>query len=95
MLFVKEAGSLLHDLWAPGHHRNYILLDLTLDTVIKCHIMTLIQDLEKYRLEHKITQEQLAKKLGVAFATVNRWLNGKYKPRKIQQYHIEKLLRRK
>jgi len=54
--------------------------------------MILIQNLEKYRLEHKITQEQLAKELGVAFATVNRWLNGKYKPRKIQQYHIEKLL---
>ena len=57
--------------------------------------MTLIQDLEKYRLENKITQEQLAKDLGVAFATVNRWLNGKYKPRKIQQYHIEKLLKGK
>nr|MBU1328987.1 helix-turn-helix domain-containing protein [Candidatus Omnitrophota bacterium] len=56
--------------------------------------MTLIRNLEKYRLEHKITQEQLAKELGVAFATVNRWLNGKYKPRKIQQYHIEKLLKR-
>ena len=56
--------------------------------------MTLVQDLEKYRLENKITQEQLAKKLGVAFATVNRWLNGKYKPRKIQQYHIEKLLKK-
>ena len=55
--------------------------------------MTLIQDLEKYRLENKITQEQLAKELGVAFATVNRWLNGKYKPRKIQQYYIEKLLK--
>ena len=55
--------------------------------------MTLIQDLETYRLENKITQEQLAKNLGVAFATVNRWLNGKYKPRKIQQYHIEKLLK--
>ena len=55
--------------------------------------MTLIQDLEKYRLENKITQEQLAKELGVAFATVNRWLTGKYNPRKIQQYHIEKLLK--
>jgi transcriptional regulator with XRE-family HTH domain len=54
--------------------------------------MNLIQDLEIYRLENKITQEQLAKELGVAFATVNRWLNGRYKPRKIQQYHIEKLL---
>ena len=57
--------------------------------------MTLIENLEKYRLEHKITQEQLAKELGVAFATVNRWLNGKYKPRKTQQYHIEKLLTRR
>ena len=55
--------------------------------------MTLIQNLEKYRLENKITQEQLAKELGVAFATVNRWLNGKYKPRKIQQYHVEKMLK--
>jgi transcriptional regulator with XRE-family HTH domain len=55
--------------------------------------MTLIQDLEKYRLEHKITQEKLAKELGVAFATVNRWLNGKCTPRKVQQYHIEKLLK--
>ena len=55
--------------------------------------MTLIQELEKHRLEHKITQEQLAKELGVAFATVNRWLNGKYKPRKIQQYHIDKYLK--
>jgi putative transcriptional regulator len=55
--------------------------------------MTLIQDLEKYRLEHKITQEQLAKDLGVAFATVNRWLNSKTTPRKMQQCHIEKLLK--
>ena len=57
--------------------------------------MNLIQNLEQYRLEHKITQEHLAKELGVAFATVNRWLNGKYKPRKIQQYHIEKFLKEK
>ncbi len=55
--------------------------------------MKLIKDLENYRLEHKITQEQLAKELGVAFATVNRWLNGRYKPRKMQQYHIEKYLK--
>ena len=56
--------------------------------------MNLIKNLEKYRLKNKITQEQLAKELGVAFATVNRWLKGKYKPRKIQQYHIEKLLKK-
>lgn len=57
--------------------------------------MDIIEKLERYRLEHKISQEQLAKELGVAFATVNRWLNGKCKPGKIQAYHIEKFLKGK
>ena len=52
----------------------------------------LVKQLEEYRLEHRIPQEELAKKLGVAFSTVNRWINGKTKPGKIQRYHIEKLL---
>jgi Helix-turn-helix. len=55
--------------------------------------MDLIKRLEIYRLENKIPQEELAKKLGVAFSTVNRWLNRKSKPNKIQSYHIEKLLK--
>ena len=54
----------------------------------------LIKDLETFRFEHKLTQQQIGKKLGVAFATVNRWLNGKAKPSKIHIYHIEKLIRR-
>ncbi len=57
--------------------------------------MDLIKRLETYRLENKIPQEELADKLGVAFSTVNRWLNGKSKPNKIQSYHIEKLLKKK
>ncbi|MBU0634872.1 MAG: helix-turn-helix transcriptional regulator [Candidatus Omnitrophica bacterium] len=57
--------------------------------------MNIIQELEKYRLEHKITQSKLARELGVAFATVNRWLNGKCKPGKIQSYHLEKFLNKK
>jgi transcriptional regulator with XRE-family HTH domain len=57
--------------------------------------MDLIKRLETYRLEHKITQQKLAKMLGVSFFTVNRWFNGKTKkPNKIQRYHIEKLLRK-
>ncbi len=52
----------------------------------------LIERLEEYRLEHKITQMELAEKLEVAFVTVSRWLNGHTKPNKIQAYHIEKLL---
>ena len=52
----------------------------------------LIEKLEEYRLENRISQEELAKMLGVAFSTVNRWLNDKSKPNKIQSFHIKKLL---
>ena len=37
------------------------------------------------------TQEQLAGKLGVSFATINSWLNGKTKPRESLHRSIEKL----
>lgn len=52
----------------------------------------LIKSLDEYRLEHRISQEKLAKILGVTFVTVNRWFNGHTLPNKIQQYHIRKLL---
>ncbi|MCD6422806.1 MAG: helix-turn-helix transcriptional regulator, partial [Elusimicrobia bacterium] len=39
--------------------------------------MDIIKSLETYRLENKISQENLAKKLGVSYSTVNRWLNRK------------------
>ena len=55
--------------------------------------MDLVEKLETHRLEHKITQQAIARKLGVSFVTVNRWFNGKTTPNKIQQYHIEKLLK--
>ncbi|MBU1808713.1 MAG: helix-turn-helix domain-containing protein [Candidatus Omnitrophica bacterium] len=55
--------------------------------------MTLVKRLETYRLEHKITQQAIAQKLGVSFVTVNRWFNSKTTPGKIQQYHIEKLVK--
>lgn len=57
--------------------------------------MDIIKRLEIYRLENKIPQTELAEKLGVDFSTVNRWLNGKTKPNKIQRYHLEKLLKGK
>ncbi len=55
----------------------------------------LIEALNTYRLEHKLSQVQLAKKLGVSFQTVNRWINRHVKPSQIQEYHIQKLIRRK
>ena len=54
--------------------------------------MDIIDQLERYRLENKLTQQALAKKLDVAFSTVNRWLNRRSIPRKIQSYHIRKLI---
>ncbi|MCM8794580.1 MAG: helix-turn-helix domain-containing protein [Candidatus Omnitrophica bacterium] len=55
----------------------------------------LIAQLNTYRLEHRLTQAQLAEKLGVTFQTINRWLNHRMKPRQIQEYHIRKLLGKK
>ena len=55
--------------------------------------MDLIDRLETFRLENKITQQQIAEMLGVAFSTVNRWLNRHVKPNKIQSYQIQKLIR--
>ncbi|MBU4457348.1 MAG: helix-turn-helix domain-containing protein [Candidatus Omnitrophica bacterium] len=52
----------------------------------------LIKQLELYRLENRITQVELAKDIGVNFSTVSRWLNGKTRPNKIQQYHLKKFL---
>jgi len=52
----------------------------------------LIKQLEEYRLENKITQEELADMLGVTFAAVSRWLNGHARPNKIHAFHIKKLI---
>lgn len=39
-----------------------------------------------------LTQEQLAERLGVTFATVNRWENGHTKPSRLAIKQIEGLL---
>lgn len=57
--------------------------------------MDIVKELEHYRLENRVTQEELAKEIGVNFSTISRWLNGKTTPNKIQQYHIEKFLKGK
>ena len=54
--------------------------------------MGIIKELEEYRLRNQVTQVRLAKMLGVSFATLNRWLNGHSKPRKLAEYRIRKLL---
>ena len=58
----------------------------------KQNSMDIVKQLEFYRLENRVTQDELAKEIGVVFSTVSRWLNGKTNPNKIQQYYIEKFL---
>ncbi|MCP4582422.1 MAG: helix-turn-helix domain-containing protein [candidate division Zixibacteria bacterium] len=55
----------------------------------------LIEELEEYRLDNRITQQELADLLGVSFVTINRWLNRHQYPNKIQSYHIRKLIGKK
>jgi len=54
--------------------------------------MQIVKQLEKYRLENRVSLQKLADELEVSFSTVSRWFTKKTKPSKIQQYHIEKFL---
>ena len=42
------------------------------------------------RLKLGLSQETLARKLDVSFATINRWENGKAFPQKLTLYRFEK-----
>lgn len=53
---------------------------------------TLSQQLRAARDQLGISQEELASRLGVSFATVNRWEGGKAKPQKAQVEKLEELL---
>ena len=52
-------------------------------------------DFSKYcldvRMKLNLSQEMLARKLDVSFATVNRWENGKSKPQKLVMHRFEQL----
>ena len=41
------------------------------------------------RMKLNLSQEMLARKLDVSFATVNRWENGKSAPQKLVMYRFE------
>ncbi len=53
----------------------------------------LIKQLEEYRLKNRLTQDELAKKLGVSCVSVNKWLNEHTQPQKLQVYQIEQLVK--
>ena len=60
------------------------------------NIEKLLNDLEEYRLENKLSYEALALELGIAYSTLHRYLNRKnVRPTKINLYHINKFLIKK
>ena len=48
-------------------------------------------ELKKLRQQRGWSQEDLARNLGVSFATVNRWENGKTKPSRLAQEKIKQV----
>ena len=55
--------------------------------------MLFTMDIKAIRLKLGLTQEDLARKLGVSWGTVARWEGGKSKPSKLAQRAIEDLLK--
>ena len=49
------------------------------------------EELKKLRQQQGWSQEDLARNLGVSFATVNRWENGKTKPSRLAQEKIKQV----
>jgi len=48
----------------------------------------------KLRVRMNISQEELAKELGVSFQSVNRWENGKFEPTKLAKAKLDKLFKK-
>ena len=49
------------------------------------------EELKTLRQQQGWSQEDLARNLGVSFATVNRWENGKTKPSRLAQEKIKQV----
>ena len=51
------------------------------------------KEIKEYRMRELLTQEELAKKLGVSFATVNRWEQGHHEPTMKMKRKIHSFIR--
>jgi len=50
--------------------------------------------IKRIRFEMLITQEEMASLLGVSFATINRWENGKHQPTMKAKRKIKELIKK-
>ena len=51
--------------------------------------MSFAEKVKFVRTELKLSQEDLARELGVSFATINRWENGSYNPSRLARKAFE------
>lgn len=51
------------------------------------------EQIKEIRKRLSLSQEEFAKKLGVSFASVNRWENGQTKPSKLARKQIVSLMK--
>ena len=67
---------------------NFSIQNITFDTEVRA-IMTFGEMVKYARKQLSMTQTELAKALGVSFATVNRWENGQVNPSSLAQKAFE------
>ena len=51
--------------------------------------MSFAEKVKLVRTKLKLSQEDLARELGVSFATINRWENGSYNPSRLAKKAFE------
>lgn len=57
--------------------------------------MSFSEKVKYVRTELKLSQEDLARELGVSFATINRWENGNYLPSRLARKAFEEFCKEK
>lgn len=67
---------------------NFSIQNITFHTEVRA-IMTFGEMVKYARKQLSMTQTELAKALGVSFATVNRWENGQVNPSSLAQKAFE------
>ncbi len=58
-------------------------------------IMSFAEKVKFVRVKLKLSQEDLARELGVSFATINRWENGSYNPSRLAKKAFEDFCEKK
>ena len=57
--------------------------------------MSFAEKVKYVRTKLKLSQEDLARELGVSFATINRWENGNYLPSRLARKAFEEFCKEK